>query len=220
MLAMKNFWSSYPIQKLWSYARLRLFTILILWAVAGMALRAFDALVDSLSEGPVSHLKMLSLGLFADYRLLVLLSVAVLVIAGISTLLLANISADDRDRDAVLNFIERLWDEVSSAATHAGSAIMAAEIFSSVDVWEGKLGVAWRWAVIVLYFASGYLAYRRERAGEPIAQGAPIVLPTPQAAISAASDMTRPPGAAVASASAALPGTSSAPTPPPSLDSE
>lgn len=162
MALFKKLGAFYPIRKAWNYIRLRFVTVALLWLAAGGALRIFNALAESLTDGPHASLKMLSLGAFSDYRLIVILGVGVLALAGLSSIILMNITPNSSDREWAINFIARLWDEVSSAATHACAALISAQIFSAVDVWWPGIPPGTRWIVICLYLLLGYCAYRDE----------------------------------------------------------
>lgn len=177
----------YPLRKAWVYLRARLATVALLWCSAGAALKAISWLVESLSDGPSAPLKTLSLGAFSDYRLIVILGVSVLALAGASSIILMNITPNKNDQAWVVDFLARLWDEVSSASTHAGAVLISAQIFFPKEAWGSGVPPGERWLVICLYFLLGYFAYRGEFKILPAAPSQPKPSTGQQQPVSSAS---------------------------------
>ena len=210
----------FPIRKLVSYVGQRQFAVVLLWIAGGGLLKLFNVIVDAATDQPHAPLKLLSLGVFVDYRLIVMLVAGVLVIAGLVTLMLTNLTLDKDDREYIINFLSRLWDEVSSAATHAGAALTAAEIYFPGSVWGPTISTAVSWGVIAIYFLAGYLAYRLdEKTGSapgvggtpsPSVTPPPVVVPLPAPTVTAAPAVSPPPVTAA-------PAVSPPPVPPTSI---
>lgn len=181
-------------RKAWNYLRMRMVVVALLWLAAGGALKAINWLAQSLSEKAQEPLKTLSLGAFSDYRLIVILGLSVLAMAGLLSLILMNISPNKDDQSWVIDFLARLWDEVSSASTHAGAVLISASVFFPNEAWGAGAPPGTRWIVISLYLLIGFMAYR----DEPKSQ-----LTTPVAPQGPAAAQSAPvPGHAVASQSA------------------
>jgi hypothetical protein len=164
----------FPLNKAWNYARLRLLTVVLLWCAAGGALKGIHWLVESLSDGPRSPTKILSLGAFSDYRLIVVLGISVLALAGTLSIILMNTTPNKNDQAWVIDFLARLWDEVSSASTHAGAVLISAQIFFPSEAWGIGAPPGTRWIVICLYLMMGYFAYRDDFKSQPKTPAPPL----------------------------------------------
>lgn len=177
----RNLAKFFPLRKAWVYLHMRLFTVTLLWCAAGGALKAISWLVESLSDGPHAPLKTLSLGVFSDYRLIVILGVGVLALAGGLSIFLMNITPNKNDQERVIDFLARLWDEVSSASTHAGAVLFCAQMFFPKEAWGDNAPPGERWIVICFYLLIGYFAYRDDSKSPPAAPAQPQLPPLPVA---------------------------------------
>ena len=77
---------------------------------------------------------------------------------GLFNLLMMNLSTTAIEERRLQAFSYRLWDEVSSAWTHVGCALLASIIYSSSQssAWPGVTSA-------LLYFLVGFLAFHFER---------------------------------------------------------
>lgn len=149
----------------------RLFPVALIWASVVLVYWALTSgLGLFLAEEGRPSLQLTSLTNFADGRVIAVLFFGIMAIMGVFTVLMLNVSHDERDRDRMTLFFYDLLDEVSSASTHVGAALAAAIVhqaamsFSSYH-WDaiarGKVATA------LGYIGIGLLAYRHAQTKEP-----------------------------------------------------
>lgn len=142
----------------------RLFPVSLIWASVVLVYWALTSgLGLFLAKEERQSLELTSLTNFADGRVVAILFFGVMVIMGVFTVLMLNVSHDANDRNRMTLFFYDLLDEVSSASTHVGAALVAAIVHQAV---ASPFGLYWdrpgrlRAIAALAYICIGWLAFR------------------------------------------------------------
>lgn len=153
--------SSYAlIRKAKPFVLKRLVPITMLWLAACIVFWCLSSIVQELgAEGKPTSFTLVGLKTFADGRLVGVLALSALSLIGLFSLLFMNIEFTDDEQHRGLRFLFRLWDEVSSASTHAACALLAAFIYKSHSEAAPPLA---DWVTLGIFLLVGFLAFDNE----------------------------------------------------------
>lgn len=102
----------------------RLYPVLLMWGCSLLACKTMVWAMGYLTEGEQHpQLNLVNLSTFGDGRAILLLALSVLMVMAVSFVIKTNVNASSINQASVDWWTRRLWDEVSSAATHAGAAL-------------------------------------------------------------------------------------------------
>lgn len=168
------------------FIKRRLFPVALLWTGVLFTYVAAGTLLQAMAaDGRAVNFRPVALESFADGHLVAALSLGTLSLMGFFSLVLMNVSVSGGDQTRVLDFLYRVWDEVSSASTHVGCALAVSATYlsfagrGSSAHWLDALSVA-------CYILFGFLAFRFEDpasaasvASTPAANAIPLAGPAP-----------------------------------------
>jgi len=151
-------------RKFWPFLRKRAFPVMLIWASVVLVYWTLTSGLGLFLEGcGRDGLTLTSLMNFADGRVVAVLFFGVMAIMGVFTVMMLNLSHDERDRNRMTLFFYDLLDEVSSASTHVGAALIAALAHqAALAASEFHWGVAEQGtaATAALYIVLGLAAFR------------------------------------------------------------
>ena len=148
-------------QKMRPFFDKRFFPVAILWCGVLLIYNLVSSGIGYLMDkGSPTTLNLMSMTSFGDWRVVAILAVGTMAVMGLLSIVQLNINTNSLDRVRIDQFIKRLWDEASSAATHAGAATVASMYcgYPSVGLTLAKQQVA----TAIALFMIAFLAFHHE----------------------------------------------------------
>ncbi|MYM37470.1 hypothetical protein GTP38_24395 [Duganella sp. FT94W] len=145
-------------RKIKPYCNRRLFPILLLWTCSLLVYRGLFFGTGYLSVAEPSNFHLVDLSTFGDGRVVLLLTLSVLTVMGISSLVKANVNRKPINLGRIEAVTGHLWDEVSSASTHAVAALFAS-IYWQDTVQLSPPQIAERMMIVVGLALFGFACY-------------------------------------------------------------
>lgn len=155
------------------YFRERFLLVTLLWGSIA-AVTWFASHISKFVDEKSNVSILPSLFAYADWRLVVLLAVGAVFGAGVTSFILSRVLWNPADAIRQLETTARLWDEVSSAATHLAMAYFAAMLLDGFGNHEWP-----EFLLVALYVFLGWIFFKGEFPKSSAAGAAAVASPTP-----------------------------------------